>query len=370
MCVAEAKSAEVRRLSVPVGKDPPPSLGGHTSLTGALDKKIKRSDQLLMSSISTLMICCCKLLTSSYPVQVTVPIRLLLAVIERVLMVDGSCPQTMLPFLSSMQQELICSELPVLHMHSLDLLIVVIKGMRSHLLPHAVGVVRLVTKYFRRCGLPKLRTKLYSITRILLISMGVGMAIYLAQDVIDNAYIDLNPVLEENVGTSVSNPNSTSIQAGKRKRKHGASFGSSEQQDKTSLEVGAPKKHKIVPISLKMAALEALEALLMGGALGSESWRSTIDNLLIMIATDSCKEEWANEENDIFMSHESSSILADFQLAVLCALLASLLAPAHFRPPYLSQGLDLFRRGNHFSLQHTSFLLSFENMSTVHVLLG
>ncbi|GLT50082.1 hypothetical protein SLA2020_235930 [Shorea laevis] len=237
----EAKSAKVRRLLVPVGKDPPPPLGGHTSLTGALDKTIKRSDQLLTSSVSTLMICCCKLLTSSYPAQVTIPIRLLLAVIERVLMVDSSCPQTMLPFMSSMQQELICSELPVLHLHSLDLLIAIIKGMRSeyihqlyfdllccHLLPHAAEVVRLITKYFRRCGLPKLRTKLYSITRILLISMGVGMAIYLAQDVIDNAYIDLNPVLEENVGTSVSNPNSTNIQAGKRRRKHSASFGSSE----------------------------------------------------------------------------------------------------------------------------------------------
>ncbi|GLT50081.1 hypothetical protein SLA2020_235920 [Shorea laevis] len=95
-----------------------------------------------------------------------------------------------------------------------------------------------------------------------------------------------------------------------------------------------------------MAALEALEALLMvGGALGSESWRSTIDNLLIKIATYSCTEGWANEENDIFMSHESGSILADFQLAALRALLASLLAPAHFRPPYLSQGLDLFHRG-------------------------
>lgn len=71
-CLAEAKSAKVRRLLVPPGKDPPPPLGGHTSLIGAIEKTIKRSDQLLTSSVSTLMICCCKLLTSSYPVQVFV----------------------------------------------------------------------------------------------------------------------------------------------------------------------------------------------------------------------------------------------------------------------------------------------------------
>ncbi|GLT88744.1 hypothetical protein SLE2022_067550 [Rubroshorea leprosula] len=357
----EAKSAKVRRLLVPVGKDPPPPLGGHTSLMGGLDKTIKRSDQLLTSSVSTLMICCCKLLTSSYPVQGADGGQFLST--NHVALHEFHATGVNLFRTSSFAYARFgpphCSHQgnaqEAIHLTCICKIIFFSNFRSMHgsmtsfyviSLPHAAEVVRLVTKYFRRCGLPKLRTKLYSITRILLISMGVGMAIYLAQDVIDNAYIDLNPLLEENVGTSVSNPNSTNILAGKRKRKQGASFGSSEQQDKTSLEVGALKKHKIVPISLKMAALEALEALLMvGGALGSESWRSTIDNLLIMIATYSCKGGWANEENDIFISHESSSILADFQLAALCALLASLLAPAHFRPPYLSQGLDLFRRG-------------------------
>lgn len=44
----------------------------------------------------------------------------------------------------------------------------------SQLLPHAAYVVRLVTRYFRSCALPELRIKLYSITRMLLTSMGVG----------------------------------------------------------------------------------------------------------------------------------------------------------------------------------------------------
>ena len=54
---------------VPPGKDPPPSLGGHS--TGeASDQRIKRPERLQMLSASTLMRCCCTMLTSPYPVQV------------------------------------------------------------------------------------------------------------------------------------------------------------------------------------------------------------------------------------------------------------------------------------------------------------
>lgn len=45
-------------------------------------------------------------------------------------MVDGSSSQAMFPFMTAMQQESICSELPVLHMHSLELLSATIKSAR------------------------------------------------------------------------------------------------------------------------------------------------------------------------------------------------------------------------------------------------
>lgn len=48
----------------------------------------------------------------------------------RVLMVDGSVSQTLYPFMTTMQQEFICSELPVLHLHSLELLTAIVKGVR------------------------------------------------------------------------------------------------------------------------------------------------------------------------------------------------------------------------------------------------
>ena len=62
--------------------------------------------------------------------QVAVPIRPLLALVERMLTVDGSLPPASVPFMTSLQQESMCSELPTLHSDSLDLLIAIIKSLR------------------------------------------------------------------------------------------------------------------------------------------------------------------------------------------------------------------------------------------------
>uniref|UniRef100_F6HV55 Uncharacterized protein n=1 Tax=Vitis vinifera TaxID=29760 RepID=F6HV55_VITVI len=128
----EAKCNEAIRLLVPPGKDPPPPLGGKKTYGEVLDKAARKSEQLLMSSVTTLMLCCCKMLTTSYPVQVTVPIRPLLALVGRVLVVDGSLSQALLPFVTAIQQEFICSQLPTLHSYVLDLLTAIIKRVRSY----------------------------------------------------------------------------------------------------------------------------------------------------------------------------------------------------------------------------------------------
>ncbi|XP_038688480.1 proline-, glutamic acid- and leucine-rich protein 1 isoform X1 [Tripterygium wilfordii] len=338
----ETRRNEAVKLLVPPGKDPPPPLGGPMlSEEGSLNAT-KRSDELVISCISALMHSCCEMLTSPYPAQVNVPIRALLALVERVLMVDGSLSRNMLLFMTAMQQELICAELPVLHLSSLELLISIIKGMRSQLLPHAAYIVRLIKEYFKRCVLPDLRIKLYSITEVLLRSMGIGIAIYLAQEVVKNAFADLCPIDEENICTSSNANSSTSSETlgnhSRRKRKHGAT----ESLEKQQIEVETSKKHSTTPISVKVAALKALKALLTeGGAFKSESWRSEVDVLLINVATSSCKGGWAKDSNYV----TKSSTWADFQLIALQALLASLLSPTHVRPPHLAQGLELFRRG-------------------------
>ncbi|XP_044462220.1 proline-, glutamic acid- and leucine-rich protein 1-like isoform X3 [Mangifera indica] len=342
----ETKGSEAVRALVSPGKDPPPPLGGYTLLGEALDKATK---QLPISTISVLILSCCIMLTSPYPVQVTVPIVPLLALVHRVIMVDGSVPRAALPFMTGMQQEFVCSELPLLHLYSLQLLTAIIEGTRSQLLPHAAYIVRLVKQYFKRCTLPELRIKLYSVTKSMVISMGVGMALYLGQEVADNAYADLNPV-DDDSSFTVSIPNLKAasyavMQSSSRKRKHGITESFEQQNDKIGFEVEALKNRQQSPIGLKIAALEAIEVLLnVGGGLRSESWRPTLDFLLISLATNCCKEGWGNEKSTSSPNGPTFT-LADLQLSALSALLASLLSPSRGRPLYLAQALELFRRG-------------------------
>lgn len=90
-----------------------------------------------------------------------------------------------------------------------------------------------------------------------------GMAVCLAQEVVNNAFIDLNPIANDSGGNSKL---STEVllqtpQHSHRKRKHGASSGSLEWHNTSRLDGGTPKNHTASPITVKIAALEALEAL-------------------------------------------------------------------------------------------------------------
>ncbi|KAF2562510.1 hypothetical protein F2Q70_00018648 [Brassica cretica] len=105
-----------------------------------------------------------------------------------------------------------------------------IKCIRSQLLPYATSV----SSYFKKCSLPELRIKLHSIIKSLLKSMGVGMAMQLANEVVSNAFVDLEGL------------------DAVKKRKH--SFNSGAEAENSAVEVGVPHNH-----SLKIAALEALE---------------------------------------------------------------------------------------------------------------
>lgn len=82
------------------------------------------------------------------------------------------------------------------------------------------------------------------------------------------------------------------------------------------------------------------------GASRSESWRPDVDRLIITVAANACKSGFSKEGNSVFLPSEPLATWADFQLAALRALLASIISPARVRPPYLAQGLELFHRGN------------------------
>lgn len=337
----ETTTNEAMRALVPPGKDPPPPLGGLTILD--ISNKATRPERLFMPSISALMLCCSTMLRTSYPVQIKVPVRSLLMLAGRVLMVDGSLPHTLYPIMTAMQQECICTELPVQHSYSLEILCGIVKEARSQLFPHAAHIVRLVTEYFRRCQLPELRIKVYALVKLMLMSMGVGITMYLAEDVTSNASVDLDSVGDdggEAFSSSVLKTSEAVPQPMQKKRKHDMTISLGNQPQTTSL------RKNLTPISVKIAALEALETLLtVGGALRSERWRSKVDVVLITVATDACKGGWIKQANNVYTLHDSSPSLADFQLASLRALLASLLSPGRIRPPYLAQGLELFHRG-------------------------
>ncbi|CAH9108599.1 unnamed protein product [Cuscuta epithymum] len=351
----ETRHNQAMRLLLPPGKDAPPPLGGQGMTRKSSSESMNRSEHLLMTRISILMRCCSTMLTSSYSVQVAVPVCALVDLTKRVLMVDGSA-SGLYAFMTTLKQELILSELPLLHLCSLELIITLVKELHSQLLPHAAGIVRLLTDYFDRCALPELRIKLYSVVKVLLLSMGVGISAHLAQAVIDNASMDL---AEE--GTSLSDHAKmhadVQLRTSKKKRKHADSMASQEDQpDGKVTKVKNPRDP--TQISWKIAALEALEALLtVGGSWKSGDWRSKVDDLIMTVATSACQVKFSQEESSLFLHGTPTCNWTELQLAALHALLASLLSSRLIRlpempqclipvrPPHLSFGLDLFRKG-------------------------
>lgn len=175
---------------------------------------------------------------------------------------DGSISQSLVASVTSMQQEFICSELPVLHSHGLELVIALTKGIRSQILPHGARIVRILTWYFKKCVLAELRIKVYTVIRILLISTGVGLGIFLAEEITDNAVLDLNPDQDSRKTSSNLQSNVTEGLSRKaKKRKHASAAAAIEAQHEQSDLVSQEQHPKVAP-SVKIAALETLEVLI------------------------------------------------------------------------------------------------------------
>ncbi|KAG2650667.1 hypothetical protein PVAP13_1NG198100 [Panicum virgatum] len=284
----EKNGHDIMLLLVPPGADPPPTLGDQVR-SGANVHITKKFHVCTVPTISALMHCCSVMLTSYYPVQVNVPTRALVALIRRVLLVDGSLHKKLLPSTTSLHQELICFELPSLHSTFLDLLSATIKGMRSQLLPHGASIIRLVTEYFKIAKLPSLRTKAYSILQLLLTSMGVGTLLHLLEVTVSNAIADLNDdggsdmtIINTNP-SKVTNESSSKIYSKKRKQEPQVQNSFVSGSEKAAI---SPRKRKgssvpiaskamthettgdvriSTPLSVKIAALETLEILLNVG---------------------------------------------------------------------------------------------------------
>ncbi|XP_024531782.1 uncharacterized protein LOC9642071 [Selaginella moellendorffii] len=321
----------------------------------------KRFWQQLVPRISSLLQSCHYLLVNPYPVPVPVPILPLLALSTRILRVDGSRLPAASPLcvsVSSAHQTALCSELPALHLCALNLLHSTICGARSQLLPRAAHIVHLLTDAFRRCGAvpPGLRVKLYGISKHLLISLGAGMAEALAPVVVGNALSDLRGSAS---GSFVFSPRGTRPGS---TMSTVAAWGPGINQKKRKEPGGVPVDHQgngmpdascfneiVIPVSVQISALQALEALLTaGGAMLPERVRAEVDSLLASIAILASSKSASGggfDDESTSLEGNLSAASASFQVAAYKALLASLLSPCAHRPPYLAQGLSIFRKG-------------------------
>ncbi|KAL2608984.1 hypothetical protein R1flu_027557 [Riccia fluitans] len=363
--VASAKEALATLL--PLGQDPPWPLGGPSVAANASAQATKSFWQQLVPRVSSLLQCCQYLLTNPYHVPVPVPVKSLLALATRILRVDGSrlaVPTTMSAAVSSVHQLSLCSELPALHLSALDLLTALLCGVRSQLLCHAGEIVRLVSDYFRRCGsaAPVLRVKLYDFARHLFVAMGAGMASALAPAVVGSALSDLKG---STAGTSVLSPkaartprmNNTAWTPGNawvgqntnhRKRKEPGGGIANDHHSNGTPEGANNLGEGAATAAVQVAALRALEALLTsGGALLPDRWRAEVDAVLASVAMGAATgtASLIFDEDSTYLDGGAPASSGTFQVAAYRALLSSLLSPCCHRPPYLAQGLAIFRKG-------------------------
>uniref|UniRef100_A0A0E0GSU5 Pre-rRNA-processing protein RIX1 N-terminal domain-containing protein n=1 Tax=Oryza nivara TaxID=4536 RepID=A0A0E0GSU5_ORYNI len=156
------------------GSKPPPLSGGQTTYGDWNFHSAKKFCTFAVPTISALIHCCSMMLTTSYPIQVNIPVPAVVTFIQRVLLTDVTFHKSSLVQQDTPSCHLSFSEILELHSSFLDFLGAIIKGMRSSLLPHAGSVVMLITEYFKGAKLPAVRRKLYTIVRLLMSSMGVG----------------------------------------------------------------------------------------------------------------------------------------------------------------------------------------------------
>uniref|UniRef100_A0A0D9WQE1 Pre-rRNA-processing protein RIX1 N-terminal domain-containing protein n=1 Tax=Leersia perrieri TaxID=77586 RepID=A0A0D9WQE1_9ORYZ len=308
------------------GSKPPPQLGGQATCGDQNFHSAKKFCTFTVPTISAL---------------VNIPVPALVTFIQRVLLADVTSHKSLLQSDDRLHQELIVSEILVLHSNFLDLLGAIIKGMCSSLLPHAGSIVTLVTEYFKRAKLPALRRKIYAIVRLLLSSMGVGMGMHLLQVVVCNISADLDDNSESSLFISSTDSIGEIDQPSSER-----STSNNQAFHGQSSTAGFPQPtciRKPMPsFCVKIAALETFEELLnVGGSFRACYWRTQIDLLIINVARESFYMMGMYELRPLLTEDPT---LSDFQLALLKALLASFLS-SHECPPYLEPGLELFNRG-------------------------
>eukprot|EP00897_Mesotaenium_endlicherianum_P008375 jgi/Mesen1/7566/ME000392S06827 len=348
-----ALAAEWRDDLLPPGEPMPPQIGvpaaaAHVDVGDAAE--VQAHVQRLLGLLDT----CHHLLVTSYPVAVPLPLGSVVALVTRVLRVDGSraaqsglnmgMGMGVLP-VSAEQQEALCMELPVLHLSSLKLLMALLRSAKSLMVPLVGEVMKLLCDCFRRTSFSTaLRLQLYSTSMHYLTTFGSGMVLMMAPALVRQALSDLNSSVPGLFSPRLRTPHGGSGQGmspgGIRKRKEPGGL----PGDFGGLSAGElSPREKAAPVEIQVAALQALETILTtGGSQLPPKYRNVVDGVVASAAMQAVLVE----------SFPLSTVEADVtgvmrekqQLAACRALLASILSPTAHRPPFLGQALVVFQR--------------------------
>ncbi|GJN14082.1 hypothetical protein PR202_gb00862 [Eleusine coracana subsp. coracana] len=146
-------------------------------------------------------------------------------------------------------------------------------------LPHAASIIRLMSEYFKVAKLPTVRTKVYSIAQLLLISLGVGTSLHLLEAVVSNSIADLNDGSENDMTMSSTHPSKVTTESASKsyskKRKHDPQMQNSVYSASEKTTMSPRKKKGKLEIGTKLAefcshALLALDVLTHPRALSLE----------------------------------------------------------------------------------------------------
>ncbi|GJP56975.1 hypothetical protein CLOM_g16025 [Closterium sp. NIES-68] len=296
---------------------------------------------------------------------------------------------------SAGRQLALCVELPALQCAGLRIMLAVLQGVRNHILPHAATISHTLVSAFRRSAaagddattLP-FKALLYRTATQYLYALGAGMMTQIAPIVVGRGITDLkqavpalfSPTNQRSPGGSMAFDAAPNAVGGSGRVGGGGGGGAGGGASGAGVISGS---QCLQSADLQIAILEALEALLVaGGPLLPEHWRMEVDAALtctaaIALGTGGYDSGFNSGYNSGYNSTShaqmpwtpaSDRAIRSLQLAACHALLASLLAPCKYRPPYLGQALRIFRQGRQQMATEVAAFCSFALLALEPVL--
>lgn len=325
-----------------------------TTMTGGMDSYALTFGQLdaILSSLEAQ-------LTTTFPTPIPLPSSPLLLLATRILSVDADSVAERSAASTGKLAEL-CLRLPALHSRALNLLKTLTLVAGVQLTPLLLSVARILGDQLGKVAVdpaegeitkacPSVKISLYKATAVVLRAGGVAAARQLAPILLQCAYVEIYGIAapsEKGAGAHLMNNTNRrggamEAQPSRKRAKH------VKHRSDDFINVHGPDNagsiSELAALRSQTAFLETLEALLEAGApLLTFGQRARVDDI---IAHAACTAADAALKSRHTAEGGDAAPLVGLQLASLKALLASVLAPASYRPPHVSVALSLFKNG-------------------------